>query len=211
MLSPEFCGILHVTSKGSRQCLHQSTIPLTSTTLPYKAPPEHSCPSELVQLGPLAARWIEDAIRSAAGPAKKAATPRECHALRRREAFFAHFFVAAWTKSAASGGTRPAVLISPLPLAHNLNFHNPLGRMPIPLFRYPPGPPLPVRGRLHRRQNLVLLIADNDVGGFFAGDGAFGVMTPGDAGNPRTVVSSCRPPLSVRTSLAVMVRCRNSR
>jgi len=72
--------------------------------------------------------------------------------------------------------TRPAVLTFRLSLARNQNLHNPLGRMPIPPFRYPPGPALPVQDRLRRRQNHILLIANNDVGAFFAGDGAFGVM-----------------------------------
>jgi len=36
---------------------------------------------------------------------------------------------------------------------------------------------------LGRRQDLVLVVADQDVGAFFAGDGAFGVMAQGDAGD----------------------------
>jgi len=55
--------------------------------------------------------------------------------------------------------------------------------MPIPLFRDPPGPTRPVQDGLGRRQDFVLVIADQDVGAFFAGDGAFGVMAQGDAGD----------------------------
>ena len=62
-------------------------------------------------------------------------------------------------KKCGVSGTRPAVLTFPLSLARNQNLHNPLGRRPIPLYRYPPGPSLPVQDRLRRRQDLVLLIA----------------------------------------------------
>ena len=34
-----------------------------------------------------------------------------------------------------------------------------------------------------RRQDFFLVIADQDVGAFFAGDGAFGVRAQGDAGH----------------------------
>ena len=53
--------------------------------------------------------------------------------------------------------------------------------MPIPLFRDPPGPARPVQDGLGRRQDFFLVIADQDVGAFLAGDGAFGVMAQGDA------------------------------
>ncbi len=75
----------------------------------------------------------------------------------------------------------PPVLTFPLPLAHHQNLHNPLRRMPIPLFRDPPGPARPVQDGLGRRQDFFFVIADQDVGAFFAGDGAFGVMAQGDA------------------------------
>ena len=74
------------------------------------------------------------------------------------------------------------VLTFPLPLARHQNLHNPLRRMPIPLFRDQHGPARPVQDGLGRRQDFFLVIADQDVGAFFAGDGAFGVMAQGDAG-----------------------------
>ena len=43
--------------------LPQETNSVIIAAISNEAPPEQFCPSELVQLGPWASRWIEDALR----------------------------------------------------------------------------------------------------------------------------------------------------
>jgi len=86
-------GLRKGTPKQARACVRENFV--ASAKASNEAPPDQSCPSELVQLGPLPLGGPKMLSGKVLDLAKKAAALRECHALRRRKAFFAHFFVAA--------------------------------------------------------------------------------------------------------------------
>ena len=91
-------------------------------------------------------------------------------------------------------------------LRSSQDLNNPLRSVTIPFLWNAPLRDGALQHPAYRFDNLVLIVANEVVCPFRASDGTFGVEPEGVQGMPSTVVSSCKPPLSVSTMRAFMLR-----